>query len=99
MQHLTTIGEIKARASGIGLAMTRLAILADVAPSSVLLRPDGSERDMRTSTLQKLSDALFRKELELRDYLNALHPPSGFVTPVQTRTELISENTCGGIAE
>jgi predicted transcriptional regulator len=73
MQHFSTISEIKTRAAGIGLAMTRLAGMAGVAASTAVGRVD-AERDVRASTLRKLGDAVVAEEIRLRDYLLALHP-------------------------
>ena len=77
MQHFSTIGEIKSRAEGLGLTMTRLGQLAGMAPSTAVGRVGGRERDSRVSTLRKLSEALFSEELRMRDYLLALHPLAG----------------------
>lgn len=75
MQYIGTISQLKARAEAIHLRMNPLAALAGVQPSVAHARKrDGSERDVRASTMHKLSDALIAEELRLRDYLNALHP-------------------------
>lgn len=85
MQHFSTISEIKSRAAGIGLAMTRLAGMAGVAASTAVGRVDALERDVRASTLRKLGDALVAEEIRLRDYLLGLHPIGSVVTPAEIK--------------
>lgn len=75
MQHIGTISQLKERAENIRLRMNNLAALAGVPPSTAHARhSDGTPRDVRSSTLQKLSDAVIAEELRLRDYLLTLHP-------------------------
>ncbi|MES2671583.1 MAG: hypothetical protein V4673_14360 [Pseudomonadota bacterium] len=75
MQYLDTISQIKERAENIRLPMSKLASLAGVAPSTALARTtDGGERDIRSSSMRKLSEAQIAEELRLRDYLLTLHP-------------------------
>jgi len=77
MQYIGTLSQLKERAGNIHLRMNPLAELAGVPPSTAHARKrDGSDRDMRASTMRKLADALIAEELRLRDYLNALHPVS-----------------------
>lgn len=75
MQYIETISQLKERAENIHLRMNRLAELAGVPPSTAHARKsDGHERDVRSSTLRKLTDALIAEEIRLRDHLLSLHP-------------------------
>ena len=75
MQYIGTLSQLKQRAEAIHLRMNPLADLAGVPPSTAHARKkDGSDRDLRASTMCKLSEALIAEELRLRDYLLALHP-------------------------
>jgi len=75
MQYIENISQLKERAENIRLRMNNLAALAGVPPSTAHARnTDGSDRDVRSSTLKKLVDAQVAEELRLRDYLLSLHP-------------------------
>lgn len=75
MQHIATISQLKERAENIRLRMNGVAELAGVPPSTAHARKtDGTPRDVRSSTLQKLADAIIAEELRMRDYLLTLHP-------------------------
>lgn len=78
MQHIADITQIKRRAAAIGLKMNDVAARAGVPPSTAHAKTrDGRDRDVRSSTLAKLSEAVIGRELELRDYLIGLHGVPG----------------------
>jgi hypothetical protein len=82
MQYPNTIGEIKERAANIRLPINGLAELAGVTPSTAHAKtPDGRERDVRSSTLRKLAEALVAEELRLRNDLLSLHPVQAGTQP------------------
>lgn len=84
MQYIEDIVQLKERAENIRLRMNNLAALAGVPPSTAHARhSDGTARDVRSSTLKKLTDAQIAEEIRLRDYLLALHPVE--TTPVTDR--------------
>lgn len=72
MQQSDSIDQIEARAMAVRLSLTELAMLASVAPST-LLRAKSGRHEMRRSIERKIVDALIAEELRLLGHLNALH--------------------------
>ncbi|WP_107344454.1 hypothetical protein [Rhodopseudomonas palustris] len=71
---ITDILQIKERAAAVRLTMNDVARLAGLPASTAHAKArDGRIRDVRSSTLAKLSSAVIAEELRQRDYLVGLH--------------------------
>lgn len=78
MHQIIPPDQMKMRIDRLGLSASRLALMAGVSHSTItrsILTGDSQSLGLRT--LMKVSSALLRHEIELRDYLLALHPVEG----------------------
>lgn len=74
MHETIPIDQLKRRAESIGLSASELARRAGVHHTTLgRILQDGG-RDMKVSTMAKLSTALVTAEIDMRDYLLQLHP-------------------------
>lgn len=73
MQHSIALEQIEIRAKAINIGLSRMAELAGVNPSTVF-RCLRYGSDPRSSTRDKLNDALDQEERRILDHLARLHP-------------------------
>lgn len=73
MLHFLPAGEVKKRAGEIRLSLSALSEAAGLHFTNVC-RAARDNREMRTDTAQKLTEALIAEERKLFDHLVALHP-------------------------
>ena len=75
MHEIIPPDQIKTRIERLGLSPSRLALLAGISHSTITRSIlSGDSQGVGFRTLNKISTALVAREIELRDYLVALHP-------------------------